>query len=168
MCMQTVVRIAPALKKLREQELAYFEGLIPSDKQLDSFEQMVNPLLMIKQSSEQLEAEKKPTIHLVLPQLLKLSTISRSSKFQKSSTTTRAVVEAFQIALSTKVKDQGRGYQAVRFANVLHPYYKGSLLDVLEKSYYDQTIAEIKELFPEVNPETQVIAMKQSISSLES
>jgi len=156
MCMKTVVRITPALKKLREEDLSNFEGLIPSDRELDSFAQMINPLLMIKQTSEQLEAEKKPTIHLVLPLMVKLATISRSSKFRTSSTTTKAVIEAFQHALEAKIKDHGRSNQAVRFANYLHPSFKGNLLDVLGREYYETTVAEIKDLFPEVNPTQEV------------
>jgi hypothetical protein len=153
--MKTVVRIAPALKKLRDEDLPYFEGLIPSDKELDSFAQMLSPLLMIKQTSEQLEAEKRPTIHLVLPLMAKLCSISRSSKFKTSSTTTRAVIEAFEQALKTRVKDQGRGIQAVRFANLLHPSFKGDLLNIFGEDYFETTIAEVKDLFPEVNPESQ-------------
>ncbi len=155
MCLQTVVRITPALKKLREEGLTIFEGLIPNDKQLEAFAEMVNPLLMIKQSSEMLEAEKKPTIHMVLPLVIKLSTISRSSKFQTSRQTTKAVIEAFEQALSRRLVDHGRSIPAVRLANFLHPSFKGSLLNVLGKDYYDETVADIKALFPEVNPETE-------------
>lgn len=167
MCMKTVVRISPALKKLREEDLAYFEGIIPSDRQLDSFAQMLNPLTMIKQTSEMLEAEKKPTIHLVLPLMIKLSTISKSSKFQTSSKTTKAVIEAFEQGLASRIKDNGRAIQAVRFANFLHPSFKGSLLNVLDKDYYDQTVEEIKSLFPEVNPDSQDTAAEESQSVLD-
>jgi len=153
MCLKTVVRISPALRKLRDEDLAYFMGLIPSDRELESFAQMLNPLLMIKQVSEQLEAEKTPTIHLVLPLLAKLSSISRSTKFASSSTTTKAVIEAFEASLKSKIKDQGRGIQAVRFANLLHPSFKGDLLNIFGVDYYDQTIAEVKDLFPKVNPD---------------
>jgi len=155
MALQTVVRISPALKKLREEQLPIFEGLIPSDKQLDAFAEMLSPLMMIRQSSELLERENKPTIHLVLPVIIKLSTISRSSKFRTSGRTTRAVIEAFEAALSQRVKDHGRTMPAVCLANMLHPSFKGSLLNVLGKDYYDETVGTIKSLFPEVNPDTQ-------------
>lgn len=152
MAMQTVDRIAPALKKLREDKL--FEGLIPTDKQFEAYKEMLQPLLLIKQTSEMLEREKSPTIHLVLPSLIKLSTISRSSKFKACGKTTRAVIEAFEFALNNRIKDHGRRMQAVCFGNYLHPSYKGSLLNALEMDCYDKTVAEIKNLFPEVNPDT--------------
>jgi len=155
MCLQTVVKISPALKRLRQENLPYFEGLIPSDKQLDSFAEMLSPLLVIKKTSEILERETKPTLHMVLPLIMKISTISRSTLFQTSSNTTRAIIEAFEAGLAMRVKDHGRSIPAVCLANYLHPSYKGSLLNEVGKFYFDETEASIKELFPEVNPESQ-------------
>jgi hypothetical protein len=152
-CLQTVVRIAPALKKLREEEDALFEGLIPSDRQLQSFSDMLQPLLMIKQTSEMLERETKPTLHLVLPMILKLTSISRSSKFKTSSLTTQKVIQVFEAAMNMRLKDHGRTVMAVNLANLLHPSFKGSLLNVHGKEYYDETVGYIKTQFPEVDPD---------------
>jgi len=159
MAMATVDRIAPALKKLRDDPL--FAGLIPTDKQFEAFKEMLQPLQLIKQKSELLEREKAPTIHLVLPTLIKLCTISRSSKFKTSGNTTRAVIEAFEFALTQRIKDHGRQMPSVCFGNYLHPSFKGSLLNALGQDYYDQTVAEIKNLFPEVNPDSQNVTQEE-------
>ena len=154
MCMETVVKIAPALRKIREEKLAIFDGLIPSDRQLDSYAEMLPPLLLVKKYSEMLEREKSPTIHLVIPILQKLSSFSKSSNFRNiQSTTAKALIEAFEQSLASRAPDQGRQISVVAMANVLHPFYKGSLLNKLGKDYYDETIQAIKDFFPEVNPQ---------------
>lgn len=168
MCLQTVVRISPALKKLREEKLPIFEDLIPTDKQLNAFEEMLGPLLMIKQASELLEREDKPTIHMVLPLMIKLTTISKSTKFSSCGRTTRAVIEAFEAALSLRIKDNGRHLQVVCIANLLHPSYKGALLNALDKDYYDDTVAGVKDMFPEVNPDPPETEQEDSQSILPS
>lgn len=155
MCLQTVVKIAPALKKIRDEKLPIFDGLIPSDRQLDAFTEMLEPLLAIKHMSEALESEHKPTIHMVLPYLVQLSTMTRSSLFKASGRTTKAFIEAFEAAINLKIKDQGRRMPAVCLANMLHPSFKGRLLNVLGQDYYDETVGNIKSLFPEVNPDSQ-------------
>lgn len=163
MAMKTVVRITPALKKLRDQDLEIFEGKIPSNNQLDSFAEMLKPLLMIKQVSETLEGDKRPTMHLALPLIIKLGTISTSSKFKTSSKPTRAVIEAFELGLSGRMKDYGRSIPAYRLGNFLHPGFKGSLLNVLGNDYsYNATVEEIKSLFPEVRPEEQTLESQVS------
>jgi len=156
MSLKTVVRITPALKKLHEKELEIFRGKLPTNKQLDSYGQMLGPLMRIKTLSEEMEADKKPTIHLALTNLGRLGTISRSKKFQTSSITTRMIVEAFEEALQRRVKDLGRRSSLYCMANVLHPTYKGSLLNFDgDDATYDLTINQIKALFPEVQPESQ-------------
>jgi hypothetical protein len=158
MAMQTVVRITPALKTIRERDLEIFRGKLPSNKQLDSFAEMLGPLLRIKKLSEELEADSKPTIHLALVHLGRLGTMSRSSKFTTSSTTTRCVIEAFEQALTRDRRCRNLGRQIPLFciANFLHPTYKGSLLNFDgDATTYNETIQRIKELFPEVQPDTQ-------------
>ena len=156
MAMKTVVRIAPALKKIRERDLEIFRGKLPSDRQLDSFAEMLTPLLMIKAVSEQLEADKTPTLHLALPHLCKIGIMSRSKKFPASSNTTKEVIRAFEASLHKRVKDLGRNIPLYCMANILHPTYKGRLLnfddDVMT---YDRMIQQIKEIFPEVHPDSQ-------------
>jgi hypothetical protein len=153
MCLQTVVRIAPALKQLRGEKLDYFKDLIPSDRDLQAYAEMLQPLLVIKQASEALEREKSPTIHLVLPLLTKLSNFSRSSNFKNCSKLTRTVIEAFEANLRLRIPDQGRAISAVCMANFLHPSFKGSFLNWNGTEYYDETVGAIQALFPEVNPD---------------
>jgi hypothetical protein len=164
MCLQTVVRIAPALKQLRGEKLDYFKDLIPSDRDLQTYTEMLQPLLVIKQASEVLEREKSPTIHMVLPLLARLSILSKSSKFKDCGKHTKMVIEAFQTNLGMRIKDQGRANLAVCMANYLHPSFKGSFLDWSGSQYYDETVDAIQALFPEVNPTpqaTQEVSTKQ-------
>lgn len=156
--MQTVVRITPALKKLREEELPVFAGKIPTNQQLDAFAEMLNPLLMIKKMSEKLEADKTPTMHLVLPFIMTMATISRSSKFKTASKATRAVVEAFEQGMQSRLKNNGRDISTYCMANYLHPSFKGSLLNLMANTHsYDETVEEIKCLFPEVRTEMKTV-----------
>ena len=156
MSIKTVVRITPALKKIREKDLELFRGKIPSVKELDSYAELLAPLLMIKEISEQLEADKTPTMHLALPLICKLGTFSRSKNFTTSSKTTKAVVEAFEAGLQTRMKDYGKLVQLYRFGNILHPTFKGSLLNFDGDDFsYNRTLDEIKALFPEVQPLSQ-------------
>ena len=158
MSMKTVVRITPALKIIRDKDLDIFRGLIPSNKQLDSFAEMQGPLMRIKTLSEELEADSKPTIHLALTNLGRLGTMTRGPKFQTVSRTTRSVIEAFEINLKKdrRFPNLGRENSIYCLANYLHPTYKGSLLRFDgDTTTYDRTVAEIKDLFPEVQPETQ-------------
>ena len=156
MSMKTVVRIAPALKKIREKDLEIFRGKLPTAKELDSFAEMLKPLLMIKSVSDEFQADKIPTIHLALPLLCRIGAMSKSSKFGTSSQTTRAVVEAFEAGLEARIKDMGRQNKLFAFANYLHPTYKGALLNFGGNAVaYNMTVDNIKSLFPEVHPEIQ-------------
>lgn len=158
MCMKTVVRIAPALKKVAERELDMFRGKLPSNKQLDSYGEMLAPLLRIKSLSEELEADKKPTIHLALVNLGRLGTMKLSPKFKSSSRTTQALYGAFDINLKSprRFPDLGRSISLYAMANFLHPTYKGSVLNYDgDDVSYDRTLQLIKDLFPEVPAVTQ-------------
>ena len=106
-----------------------FKDKIPTSKELDSFSELLTPLLMITSVLDKFQAEKTPTMHLVLPLICKIGTLSRSDKFKTSSKMTRAVVLTFEAGLKVRMKNFGKQEQAYRFGNFLHPSFKGSLLN---------------------------------------
>ena len=155
-CIKAVAGISAALKNIRGKDLEMFKDKIPTSKELDSFSELLTPLLMITSVLDKFQAEKTPTVHLVLPLICKIGTLSRSDKFKTSSKMTRAVVLTFEAGLKVRMKNFGKQEQAYRFGNFLHPSFKGSLLNFDEDDYsYGRTIREIKALFPEEQQDSE-------------
>ena len=150
MCLESILKIRPALEALLEDNDPHLAPLIPSGSQLDALQELLHPLKLIKTTSDTLLADTRPTMHLVLSSLINIGNMSKSRQFKQSGTTTRTFVEAFEQALESRLPNSGREVMDYNLANFLHPTFKGSLLNY-NKDYqsYDKTCLYIRAQFPE-------------------
>ena len=154
MCINSIVKIRQPLVALKEEGNPDLVDKIPSKKQFDSFEELLKPMMFIKEVSDKLQTDKKPMLHMVIFFLMSLCNMSRSKQFQSTSTTTKTFVQAFEENLSKRIKNWGRGVSQYCLGNFLHPSFRGSLLKKSGgEDSYDRTIEYIKKLYEE--PEQQ-------------
>lgn len=155
MSIQSIVKIRQPLVALKEEGNPELVDKIPTKKQFDSLEELLKPMMFIKEVSDKLQTDKKPMIHMVIFFLMSLCNMSKSRQFQTTSTTTKTFVQAFEENLLKRVKNWGRGVQQYCLGNFLHPSFRGSLLKKPGgEDSYDRTVAYIKKLFEdEVQPQ---------------
>jgi hypothetical protein len=74
MCLESIHAMKDALLKLKFEasETDELAMLIPDERQFDILESMLVPLAEIKHASEQLSADSKPTLHMVVLHLFNL------------------------------------------------------------------------------------------------
>ena len=83
MCLESILKIRPALEALLEDNDPQLAPLIPSGCQLDALQELLHPLKLIKTTSDTLQADTRPTMHLVLrkKRLNKRRTLPRKFSF---------------------------------------------------------------------------------------
>lgn len=89
------------------------------------------PLTQIKDVSDQVQADKKPTLQLVIPVIYNLCTMSKSAKcpINDFKPITQSFILKFEKDLKTRVKDhQGRSHFQTAMAHYLNPAHKGLIL----------------------------------------
>jgi len=96
-----------------------------------------------------LRNESKPTIHLVIPQLMEMGNMGGKPHFRNAGETTQKFLTTFEEMLHTLIPNFGRDTPVYAQANFLHPSYKGCHLKSDEGGAYEQMIKEMKELFNE-------------------
>ena len=147
MCIQSIVKLKEVLLAIKDEDDPDLGSKIPTKRQFESLEEMMKPMLFIKDISDTLQTDSKPMIHMVVFFLLQLERLTRSRQFEGSSRTTKTFVQTFENQLAHRVKDIGRGVTEYCLGNFLHPYFKGKLLQLKESRAFDDTIKFIKELF---------------------
>ena len=128
MCMQSILDLRLALLTIREKEdvdSQHIQTLMratPTKGQYEVLQDLLKPLKYIKDTSEMLTSEKKPTIHMVVLAFL-------SFDIMRSDNPTVAIfLEQFKSYLSAKAPRGGREDPVWRMAAFFHPKCKGSHL----------------------------------------
>jgi hypothetical protein len=127
-------------------------NIIPTERQFDDLQRLLQPLLLVKQTCECLSADK-PFLHIVMCGLLSILMMSREPKFQLDvSLSTKAFVEKFEAQMQKRLPDFRRTIPEYCVGQFLHPNYKGYFLKVktdrdYEPVHYEGTINLIKEFF---------------------
>jgi hypothetical protein len=84
MCVDSVVKIRVTLRTLAAEPGHDLHDVIPTKRQFDVLQELLRPLLMIKDSSERLSADT-PSLHIVMCILMNIMTLSHDEDFQSMS-----------------------------------------------------------------------------------
>jgi KRAB domain-containing zinc finger protein len=136
-------------------------NIIPSEREFKILEELLKPLLMIKQSSERLSADK-PALHVVMCFLMNIMTLSQDQHFASKTEPYQAFVKSFETEMlkPNHLPDYGRNIMQYCVGNFLHPRFKGILLKTKTSRDYvptkfNETIDFIKDIFTTHVPETE-------------
>ena len=161
MCVQSVVELKFTMRALAADTGHDLHDIIPTDRQFDELQKLLQPLLLIKQTSERLSADK-PSLHIVMCGLFSVMTMSREPRFQlDSSPSTKAFVEKFEAEMQKRLSDYGRTIPEYCVGQFLHPNFKGYFLKAktsrdYEPVHFEETIDLIKDFFRTSVPETEM------------
>jgi hAT family C-terminal dimerisation region len=161
MCVESVVKMKTTLRALAAEPGHDMHAIIPTENEFKVLAELLSPLLMIKNTSERLSADK-PSLHIVLCCLMNILTISQEADFAQKSEPFRAFVTRFEkeMLLPTRLPDYGRTIREFCLGNMLHPRFKGCLVSAktsrtYEPLEYDRTIEYIKDICTIQVPETE-------------
>lgn len=162
MCIESVVKMRVTFRALAAETGHDMHEMIPSDRQFDVLENLLQPLNLIKGTSERFSAEK-PSMHIVLLSLFNILTMSLEPTFAEESQARQDFVKAFEKEFLKRIPDYGRSVREYCIGNFLHPTYKGQLLQVPVGDHpakeYDPTVEFIKDLFVTRVAETEAQPM---------
>jgi hypothetical protein len=161
MCVESVVKMKVTLRTLAAEPGHDLHNIIPSEREFKILEELLKPLLMIKQSSERLSADK-PAVHVVMCFLMNILTLSQDEHFASKTEPYQAFIKCFETEMlkPNSLPDYGRNVIQYCVGNFLHPRFKGILLKTkTSKDYvptkFNQTIDFIKDFFTTHVPETE-------------
>jgi len=113
-----------------------FKSLIPSDLTFEIIEQIIPVMEKILLLSEVLSGDEKPTLHQVIPLIFNLDSFlfskmrSASQKsFQKD------YCSAMSKELNRRYPENGTKVEAYCFSHLLHPFFRGALLNNFEGTW---------------------------------
>jgi len=161
MCVESVVKMRTTLRALAAETGHEMHDIIPTDRQFDVLDDLLKPLMLIKETSERLSADK-PSLHIVLLALFNILTLSLEEDFNTSTDSRKAFVLTFEKEFLKRLPNYGRSVREFCIGNFLNPRFKGTLLKATvggSQAEYDQTVTYIKDLFrsasQEVLPEAE-------------
>ena len=133
-----------------------FKSLIPSDLTFEIIEQIIPIMEKIELLSEVLSGDEKPTLHQVIPLIFNLDSFlytkmrpGSQNSFQKDYCT------AMSKELNRRYPENGTKVDAYCFSHLLHPFFRGALLNNFEGAWTRTQKAFIQQ--NEVEPEPEVI-----------
>jgi hAT family C-terminal dimerisation region len=163
MCVDSVVKMRATLRRLAAEPGHDLHSIIPTDRQFDVLQELLHPLMMIKQSSERLSAER-PALHMVMCCLMNIMTFSQSRDFREKSDAYQNFITCFENEMlkPNRLPDYGRTVIEFCIGNFLHPRFMGLLLRSKTSRDYvpiheERTIEFIKDLFRTQIPETEAM-----------
>jgi hypothetical protein len=157
MCVESVVKMRTTLRALAAETGHEMHDIIPTDRQFDVLDDLLKPLMLIKETSERLSADK-PSLHIVLLALFNILTLSLEEDFNTSTDSRKAFVLTFEKEFLKRLPNYGRSVREFCIGNFLNPRFKGTLLKATvggSQAEYDQTVTYIKDLFRSASQETQ-------------
>lgn len=166
MCLQSVLKIAPVLKALRDhRDFSTDKGrLIPSNKEFDLLQGLLGPLEFIMDIQTQLQADLTPTAQKYIPSLFHLCLMTESKMYRESSSITQTVVAAFENGIKQRVQNFGKVSQNFCLANLLHPSLKGKHLKLRDgkDESFQKTLDFVRSCHPDKEQEkTQDVSNMQ-------
>ena len=172
MCVESVVKMKVTLRLLAAEPGHDMHDIIPTEREFAVLTELLVPLLMIKNTSERLSADK-PALHIVLCCLMNMLTMSQDQHFEGKSEAFKAFVNSFEkeMLLPHRLPDYGRKVQAYCVGNFLHPRFKGVLVSAkTSRTYQGQelqhTIEFIKDIFKTQVEETPMEVDSPSILNM--
>ena len=153
-CAESLFRSVEALVKLREplRSLSLeedcpeeFLAQFPSEETFNDLEELLPALKVIHAGIAKLRNDRKPTIHLVIQELMEMGRVRGKPRFRNAEVTTRNFLAAFEEMLSTLIPNFGRDDPVYSQANFLHPSFKGYHLK--SDRAYERTLEDIRDLF---------------------
>jgi hypothetical protein len=113
MCLEAVVKLRGPLRRIATgDEESDLRDLIPSDHQFDILEELVKPLLLIKQVAKRL-SEVKPSLHIVLAALVNILTLTKVPGFSSRDPSSQNFVRTFEEEVKKQLPDYGRTVREV-------------------------------------------------------
>lgn len=174
-CIESIVKVKEALLAVKDDLSTDgdFAAKIPTAREFEALQDLLEPLSIIRLTSDELQADEKPTLHLVIPSLLNIANLSRSKSrpFHSFKPATKSFITAFETDLKKRIKDEGRREFLYCMAHYLHPGFKGAYLKTPGSHFYQDTEDWILTLFPEQEPQpsqSQMQKQHDSISNLSS
>lgn len=115
MCVDSVVKMRPTLRILAAEPGHDLHDIIPSDRQFDVLEELLKPLMMIKDTSERLSADR-PSLHIVMCCLMNIMTLSQADGFDSKSEPYQAFVKKLEaeMLMPSRFPDFGRKNREVK------------------------------------------------------
>jgi len=167
LCIESVLKIKEALQAIRDDSDEDFTGKIPTELQFKQLTDLLPILQRIKTATEILEQEKKPTLHLIIPTLLRIGRMSSSPKFAASLPATQKFIKAFEGALEKRIPRQGRDPENLLpcVAHFLDPYFKGNCLHLTFDDEQLQLVAKTVDWIKKNYPEESAEELSQATSS---
>jgi hypothetical protein len=168
--MDSIIKMKSTLRSLVGEPGHDMHNLIPTDREFKVLEELLGPLMLIKSTSERLSADK-PSLHIVLCCLMNILTMSREDDFDRKSEACKNFVTRFQTEMQKRLPDYGRSVREFCIGNLLHPRFKGILLNAKTSSDYvpqeqEKTIDFIKDMFCTEVVETEELEEERSQSIL--
>ncbi len=105
----------PTLRILAAELGHDLHDIIPSDRQFDVLEELLKPLMMIKDISERLSADR-PSLHIVMCCLMNIMTLSQADGFHSKSEPYQAFVQKLEaeMLMPSHFPDFGRKNREVK------------------------------------------------------
>jgi hypothetical protein len=154
-CAESLFRSVEALVKLREplRSLSLeencpeeFLATFPSEEDFNDLEELLPALKVIHAGIATLHNDRKPTIHLVIQQLMEMGRVGGKPRFRNAGVTTQNFLTAFEEMLHTLIPNFGRDNPVYSQANFLHPSFKGYHLKSDMQEAYERTLEDIRDL----------------------
>ena len=172
MCMESIIKMKSTLRFLVGETGHDMHNIIPTDREFKVLEELLQPLMSIKSTSERLSADK-PSLHIVLCCLMNILTMSQEQDYARKSEACQKFITRFEAEMERRLEDCGRSVREFCIGNLLHPRFKGILLNAKTSRDYvphqlEDTIAFIKDMFRTEVPETENLdeATSQSILNM--
>jgi hypothetical protein len=107
LCMESIFAMKQALLKLkfepRDEKLA---NLIPSELEFDLLEELLPPLKELMMVSKELSSDAKPTLHMVVPNLINVGFLDKRHPLAPMAVTD--FIKKVMEELSKRIPDYGR------------------------------------------------------------
>jgi len=152
MTMKSVHRLKDALRRIatagdRDSDVVKnISKAVPTNSQFETLEALVPVLDTIREMSERLTSDTRPTIHLVMMVLVTFQALTADNAGAN------AFLKVFKAYLEERAENCGRENSLWRIGQFLHPKLKGSLLFVwnpdtreVDQQYFEVTKADIIE-----------------------
>lgn len=123
--LKSTIRMRKALSAVRDDEPDHkLAKVVPSDEMFDVFEDLLPGLTHLEDVSDYFCGDLYPTVHMMLGKTIQLKNILNPRKLKTE--VGKAFFTKFIEELDQRQPNNGVDQQHVRFACVLHPFFRGT------------------------------------------